>query len=78
MREFLQCDLNQVKKICSTLKKEFGNSFTETAFKNLLSFREMSEELKENIINECNEIIKNSADTPEEISLVSSSRESFL
>lgn len=43
IKEFLQCDIPQIKKICQSLKKEFGNSFTETALKNLFHLREMNE-----------------------------------
>ena len=38
-----------MKKICEELKKEFGNSFTEASVGNLLSLRDMSEEVRENL-----------------------------
>ena len=38
----------------------------------------MKEDIKENLMLECSDIVKNSADTSEEISIISSSAESFI
>jgi hypothetical protein len=67
-----------LRKICQNIKKEFGNSFTEQAVVNLLGLRDMSTEARDNLVLEFNDLVKNSADSLEEISIMSSSRESFL
>jgi hypothetical protein len=54
IKEFILCDLSQIKKMCRQLKKEFGNSFTEIAVKNLLSLREINSQVKTDLITECN------------------------
>jgi hypothetical protein len=78
LREFVQCDLAQLKKVCQSLKKEFGNSFSEAAVANLLSLRDMAAEHRESMAHECGQILKQSGESCEDISLVSSSAESFL
>jgi hypothetical protein len=65
IREFIQSDIGQIKRICQLIKKEFGNSFTEEAMTNLLRFRDMNAEIRDNLVLECNEIIKNSVDSIE-------------
>lgn len=78
LKDFIQNDVSQLRKICQNIKKEFGNSFTEQAVVNLLRLRDMSSEARDNLVLEFNDLVKNSADSLEEISIMSSSRESFL